>query len=513
MKEHWADQTADALMGKTNAIATGTSISGVPHLGNANDVIRGSVIDKILKQRGVKSELIWISDNMDPLRKTPENIKQYKEYLGYPYSDIPDFEGCHKTFAEHYEEMLLKQLSKLGVEPTVMKAREMYKKGLYNESIKTAFEKRNEIIEIMNRFRETPLPANWQPYTAICEKCGKIGTTNVTGYDGEWIYYECSDKTISESEMKGCGFKGKTKISDGNGKLAWRIEWPARWQFLKITCEPFGKEHAAAGGSWDTGKLISEKIFNYPPPEPVIYEHFQIKGGKMSKSKGNTITVDDWLEVMPKETLMFFLVSGDINTSKNIDLKEITPLLMENFYKCEKTFYEGEGEEREKYVRIYELSVEKPPAKLPIQLSYGFASLIAQVALTEEQRTKILKRTGHYEEEQKEKLLKIIELAGNWVKKYQPEQQTINFTPGILNEEEKKIVENFIQAYKKMDLKEACSAATENGTTNTQLFQAIYKAIFNKTKGPRLTSLEEALSKEELIKKIENARPSQKPWP
>lgn len=506
MKEHWADQIADMLAGKENVIATGTSISGVPHIGNANDVIRGSVINKILKKKGVKTELIWISDNMDPLRKTPENIKQYKQYLGFPYSDIPDLEGCHKTFAEHYEEMLLNELLRLGVFPTVLKAREMYKKGLYDDSIKKAFEKREEIIRILNMFRETPLSADWQPYNAICEKCGKIGTTNVTGFDGEWIYYECTDKTISGSEMKGCGFSGKTRFSDGNGKLAWRVEWPARWNFLKVTCEPFGKEHAAAGGSWDTGKIISEKIFQYKPPVPVIYEHFQVKGGKMSKSKGNIFTVTDWLEVLPKETLMFFLVSGDINTAKNIDLKEIAPQVIDNFYKCERAFFEGEdGEEKEKYSRIYELSVDEIPDKLPIQLSYNFASLISQVTINEEQAVKILKRTGHYDENQKEKLLNLIKLAGNWIKTYQPEQNTLNFISNpVLSENEKQVLKDFVKVYREKDLKEACDfVVKQQSITIQQLFQTIYKALFNKTRGPRLTSLEEALTKEELIKKIE----------
>ena len=122
---------------------------------------------------------------------------------------------------------------------------------MYNDVIKLAMEKRNEIAKILNKYRKEPLSKDWYPINIICEKCGKISTTKIISYDPKTAKagYVCSEEEVllhKKHEVKGCGFIGETSILDGKAKLTWRVEWPARWVFLKATCEPFGKEHAAA---------------------------------------------------------------------------------------------------------------------------------------------------------------------------------------------------------------------------------------------------------------------------
>ena len=135
---------------------------------------------------------------------------------------------------------------------------------------------------------------------------------------------------------------GTMDIKSGNGKLTWRVEWAARWKIFGVTCEPFGKDHAASGGSYDVSSIISEEIFNYPAPYPVAYEWITLKGDAMSKSKGVFFTPGQWLEIGPAESLNYFLFR-----SKPLKHKDFSPEMqfldfIEQFDRAEKIFFKEE---------------------------------------------------------------------------------------------------------------------------------------------------------------------------
>lgn len=271
---HWADKIAAEMLKnkqKTQVIVTGTSLSGEPHLGSVNDIIRGDAIRQAVVDAGGKAELVWIGDDLDPLRSVPEGMpKELNNYLGYSVALIPDLFGCkHKNFAHHFEDKLLGQLRILGISPKAYFGVEMYKKGMYNDAIITAMKKRIQIRAILNKYRKEPYGEDWYPIDVICPECGKVQTTRVTSYDEkkQTVRFECSTEEVSvgkKNKIRGCGHSGEVSIFNGNTKLTWRVEWASRWAFLKATCEPFGKEHAASGGSWDTGKEIV-KLFDWNP--------------------------------------------------------------------------------------------------------------------------------------------------------------------------------------------------------------------------------------------------------
>ena len=190
-----------------------------------------------------------------------------------PYSNIPCPDGCCANFVEHFEKPLLNVLDDYGIEINQQSGFEMYKNGVYNDSIKTALDNVEEIKAILNQYRREPLGEDWLPYNPICEKCGRVNTTYAYDFNGTKISYRCE-----------CGHEGEIDYTTGNGKLTWRVEWAARWNIFKTTCEPFGKDHAASGGSYDVGKVISEEIFNWSAPYPVPYEWITLDGEAMSKS-------------------------------------------------------------------------------------------------------------------------------------------------------------------------------------------------------------------------------------
>ncbi len=150
------------------------------------------------------------------------------------------------------------------------------------------------------------MPEGYYPVSPQCASCRRF-TDKVTGYEYPFVHYQC-----------GCGHEGKADIRIGEAKLPWRIEWAAKWKILGVTCEPFGKDHAAAGGSYETGERFARDLFGIEPPFPVPYEFIQFKGkGQMHKSTGVVVTGTDALQITPAPVLNFSVLR--YNPDRHID--------------------------------------------------------------------------------------------------------------------------------------------------------------------------------------------------
>ena len=517
----WPDQIAKELVKKwkvkKQVVTTGTSMSGEPHIGSANDVVRGHAIFLALKSMKVAAELVWISDDIDPFRSVPQDLpKELENYLGIPVCFIPDFWGCHSNFAEHFEEKFIQQLKTLLVRPKILKGIEMYKKGMYNSVIKLAMKKRKQIAKILNKYRATPLPEDWYPVDIICEKCGKISNTKIISYDEKKAVaeYECIEEAAllkKKYEVNGCGYKGKTSVLNGKAKLTWRVEWPARWVFLKTTCEPFGKEHAAAGGSWDTAKRIV-KLLGWKPPYPVVYEHFLVKGQKMSKSLGNVISVPDMLKYMKPEHLRYWMFQGRLTIAKDINLKQMVPPLWNEFDFAEKIYFglESSGNKRKdhNFKRAYELATVKPKKPSLVHIPFEVMVEIVKILPEKNQLNFALKKLVEFK--RIKQINKVVEdevsarldFAKRWYEDFLKVEERIE-----LNEIEKKAVEELIKAIEKAEdgeslQKEIFEIARNSGIEIPQFFKLVYKIILNSDKGPRLGPYIFERGKEEIIKKL-----------
>jgi len=517
---HWADEVAGELegRGKKHVVETGTSISGVPHVGNASDVIRGDAVRKALAERNIDVELIWIADDGDPFRKVPRGMESLQDFLGFPVYDIPDPYKCHKNFVDHFAKPFISDLEKFGVRPRVYSGIELYRTGSLLGEIKTAFKQRSKIREILNQFRKTPLSEDYLPWSPVCHKCGRISTAKPLSWDnGNLISYECSGvdaETQSEAlkEVNGCGHKGISDITKGEGKLPWRVEWAARWHYFKVTCEPFGKEHATVGGSYDTSKLISKKVFDWEPPYPVIYEFFTLNGEKISSSKGNVITLSDWLEICEPEVLKFFMYK---RLQKQRDIKlDMVPNMVDEYDIGERIFFNLEQESAEsedKFKRMYEFSqVEKPEL---LQVPYTLCSMLAQIPNVDLNRVvKQLESTGH-QKFSMEKLKQRIAVAGNWVAKYGPEHLkfTLLENPSeVLNDINAQQSEGLCTLVDELDKQWTPEAfhkliyqtARGIGIEPNSLFEAIYLSLIKKRKGPKAAALILSLDKDFVKKRF-----------
>ena len=399
--KHWIEKIASELNERDvekHVIASGTSISGSIHIGNSCDVFIANAIGKKLRELGSEAETIWIADDHDPLRKVPYPLPEdYDKYLGKPYSTIPCPDGCCDNFVEHFEKPFLSVMDDYGIEIDCKSGFEMYKSGVYNDYIRLALEKTPEIKEIFNQYRREALADDWLPYNPICDECGRVNTTYAYAYDGDIIKYRCE-----------CGHEGEMDIKTGNGKLTWRVEWAARWKIFNVTCEPFGKDHAASGGSYDVSSVISKEIFDYEAPYPVPYEWITLDGEAMSKSHGVFFTPQEWLNIGPAESLNYYLF-----WSKPMKAKDFSPKMsfldfMDQFDKVEKVFY-GEEEapsekEGRKFKKIYEIAQIKQGSPLPFRPPYRFLVNAYQIAGNDlEKIFEILKKNSQLTESFKNK--------------------------------------------------------------------------------------------------------------
>lgn len=300
---HWADEVAEAVLreGRAAVISSGISPSGEIHIGNMREVLTADAIFRALRHHGAAARFNYVCDNFDPLRSVYPFLDAavYGPLVGRPLSEIPCPCGGHGSYGEHFLEPFLASLRTLHVEVELELADRMYKSGRMNGVIAEALEGRARIAKILKDLTGKEVGADWSPFNPLCPACGRITHARVLGFSASsrTVDYACA-----------CGSRGTVPMA-GGGKLTWRVDWPARWKVLGVSVEPFGKDHATRGGSYDTGARISREVFGWEPPFPLAYEWISLRGqGDMSSSKGNVFSIGQALDLAPPEVLRYLVM-------------------------------------------------------------------------------------------------------------------------------------------------------------------------------------------------------------
>ena len=306
---HWADSIAKALShrGDKHVIASGITPSGEFHIGHLREILTSDIIKRACITQELDTEFVFFVDDADPLRKVYSFLdNSYEVYIGHQLANIPppdengipDLERFEQgiSYAQHFLEPFKKSLQMLGVEiDEYIYNYDAYKSEKFSDVSRTACNRADEIREIIERVSGRELDANWFPWNPIDAKGCMDGIT-ITGWDDPFVHWLDSD-----------GNAGLSDVTKGEGKLPWRIDWPAKWAWRGVTMEPFGKDHGAAGGSYDTGKEIV-RLFDVEPPYPTTYEWISLKGaGAMSSSTGVTIGPLESLRLVPPEIMRYLI--------------------------------------------------------------------------------------------------------------------------------------------------------------------------------------------------------------
>lgn len=307
---HWAYEAAAKLIEKYPdeiiTCASGVSPSGYVHVGNFREIATTYFVTKALSDLGGRPRFILSWDDYDRLRKIPANVTGVLETeIGRPYTEVPGPAGAAAgvSYGAYFEELFMKDLAGLGIEPEAIYETSRYESGAYDQQLKKALDRRHEIYDILSRFRteakDEQERENYYPISLYCDTCGHDSTT-ITSYDENagLLSYTCR-----------FGHQGQQQIGAGQKvKLHWKVDWPMRWQFEKVAFEPGGKDHSSKNGSFDVASAVVREIFAGQPPLYEPYDFVNIKGQtkKMSSSSGNIITLEELLRIYTPE-LVFYL--------------------------------------------------------------------------------------------------------------------------------------------------------------------------------------------------------------
>lgn len=372
---HWADQMAARVVAQRGpkehyTCASGITPSGVVHIGNFREIISVDLIVRALRDAGQTVRFIYSWDDYDVFRKIPSTVADrtsYESYLRLPITAVPDPGGVHESYARANEAALEAQLPRVGVRPEFIYQAQRYQAADYAAGIRRALERRDAIRAILDRYRTTALSPDWWPVQVFSAFTGK-DTTTIVAWDGEWgLTYRCEETGKQETvDLRETGLV----------KLPWRVDWPMRWSVEQVDFEPAGKEHHSEGGSFDTAKYIVQEIYDAEPPATFKYDFIRIKGrgGKMSSSSGDVISLSEMLEVYQPEIVRYLFAGTRPNAEFAISFDLDVIKIYEDYDRCERIYFDQEtvnAKRAAKERRSYELSqVDAPPAALPFQLPF-----------------------------------------------------------------------------------------------------------------------------------------------
>jgi len=389
----WAERVAASLGPGPHVVLTGISPSGNIHVGNLREVLVAEAVANALKARGERVRFVFHADTIDPLRKIAPGVPgSFKEYIGHSLARVPDPEGCHASYADHYLAPFEEALESMGVDVEILRSHELYESGFYVRVTKEAIEHTDELRNILQEVSGREMPAHWSPYLPRMAS-GRLGGRVLEHVPGE-------SKVVYVDED---GWEDASDYGRGEGKLGWRVELAARWKALCATFEPFGKDHTSRGGSTDTADRMATEVFRYPVPGRYEYEWIQIRGrGAMSSSKGIVLLPRDMLELMPPGALRRMVLGRDPARALDLDLAEGFLRFMDE----------------------YRAETEVQP------VPFAHLVTVAQTVPGDVERAAGMLRRGGYEEaaEDTEKLRRDLTYARNWAERWAPETHRLGIS-------------------------------------------------------------------------------------
>ncbi|WP_298191702.1 lysine--tRNA ligase [Novosphingobium sp.] len=278
---------------------TGYGPSGLPHIGTFQEVLRTTLVRRAYETLtgGHPTRLIAFSDDMDGLRKVPDNVPNKQvlaEKLGHPLTRIPDPFGKFESFAHHNNAMLCDFLDRFGFEYEFVSASDRYNSGQFDEALKNVLRKYDAIMDIMLPTLREERRRTYSPVLPISEKNGEVLQVPIEVVDAEagLVRFEDQGEMVVQS------------ILGGKSKLQWKVDWAMRWCALGVDYEMCGKD--LTDSVTQSGRIT--QVLGGKRPEGLIYELFLDENGeKISKSKGNGLTIEQWLEYGSEESLGFYL--------------------------------------------------------------------------------------------------------------------------------------------------------------------------------------------------------------
>ena len=492
------DRKAIIAKKKKITFQTGYGPSGLPHIGTFGEVARTTMMINALNHiQKIDHKLITFSDDMDGLRKIPDNVPNnevLKKNLGKPLTAIPDPFKKFKSFGEHNNEMLKEFLTKFKFEFDFKSSTENYKKGVFNNSLMRVIEKYEEIMNIILPTLRDERRKTYCPFLPICPKTGKVLEIPLISMDKK------TGKVVFDNKHE----KIETNILDGNCKLQWKVDWAMRWFTFDVDFEMYGKDLMESA-------ILSNKIcriLGKSPPNGFAYELFLDENGeKISKSKGNGVSIEEWLRYASPESLSLYMYPNPKRAKKLYS--EIVPKTVDEYLSCIEK-YPTQKLKDQILNPVWHIHNGNPPKE---KIVMPFSMLLNLVGSSNADSKDILwKFINKFHNKIVPENYKILdgltEYAINYFKdKVEPHKKFKK--PNL---QEKKALENLIVKLKGIDQSltpeeiqtYVYSVGKENGYDKNlrEWFKLIYEVVFGDKNGPRIGFFISFFGLEETIKLI-----------
>ena len=387
--------------------------------------------------------------------------------------------------------LLLDGLDKLEIKYDFRRAKDTYEKGLLADQIHTILINSKKIGEKIEDLVGQEKYKDVLPYFPVCTGCDKLYTTEAYEYiaDEKKIKYRCKDATIGSNIVKGCGQEGEADITKDLGKLAWKVEFAARWQAFDIRFEAYGKDIM---DSVKVNDWVADEILQYPHPYHVKYEMFLDKGGKkISKSLGNVVTSQSWLKYGTPKTILLLLYKR-ITGARELGFEDI-PSLMSEYNELENIFFGKTKVENEakasKLKGLYEyVNLLNTPRNPEPYVNYRL--LIELSKIFKDDRVKhVMKKLQDYGviKESDPKIEQLIEMAGNYSDDFDEQEKTEVELDDTTKKALKELADVLGGDSEPEDLQNAIyQIAKSNNVQPRDFFRTLYQIILSTTRGPKI---------------------------
>ncbi len=492
--------------------------SGRVHVGSMRGVAIHGVVSEILMDRGVDHSFLYEINDFDVMDGLPVYLDEatFKPYMGMPLFRVPSPDGIAPNFAEYFGREFEDVIKQTGFSPSFYRGSELYLSGKMDEAIRLALEGASTIRTIYKKVSGSERREDWLPLSVICEKCGKVGTTRASNFDGQTVAYTCEPAMVKWAH--GCGYTGRISPFGGKAKLPWKVEWAAKFKVVGggVHIEGAGKDHSTKGGARDVANHISREVFRYEPPFDIPYEFFLVGGKKMSSSKGKGSSSKEMAELMPSKIFRLALLSKDINQQVNFDPEGDTlPVLYDLYDKLASHFETVEDD----YATLFRYSHQR---EIRSTIQVPFLPRFSQIAFLvqmphlnlEEEVAKM--KGSHLTENDRVELAERAQYAKRWLDAYAPDkfvfkiQDVLPAMASSLSLLQKESLGLFAKEYANspehvsgeelqgllFDIKE------KKGIPPGDLFSAIYITFLGKPMGPKAGWLLSALPREFVLQRL-----------
>jgi len=498
------------------------SPSGPIHVGSLRGVVLHDCVARALQDRGRPARFLYGFDDYDPMDGRPVGVPEdFDRFLGLPLSEIPSPSGDAPSYARHFGLRFADVFRRLGSDPEIYWTSEMYKSGAFNDAIRIALERVEELIGI-DREISGSRKAERHPIQPVCENCGRIGTTLVTGWDGRGVAYECRPDKVTWA--RGCGHRGSRSPFDGGSKLQYKAEWAAKWWILHVSVEGAGKDHMTKGGSHDVASAMCDRVFGYRPPFPIPYEWFLVGGRKMSTSKGIGVAAGELVEILRPALARFLMVRPHYKQQINFDpAGETVPTLYDEYDRAAAAYFgetEGktaaEAELLRDHARTFYFS--RPDGEQPRAYRMRFAKVayLMQMPTVNIEEAAAKEKGAPLTEADRTELGRRMEDARRWLMTYAPEhyrfQVQSSFPPVALSSDQRHFLARLADVVEGRDIwrgeelhAQVHALKGELSLPAKEAFGAIYLAFLGKPSGPQAGWFLASLDREFVLARLRDA--------